>query len=103
MLSEDFDREARKEFEVSSNEIANGGVQKALVRFYRRHDKLVAEVLHGETDHVGHRHGDVGDIQRKEGIPGQRLAAIVGGDDLQTGEVAGLGKARRTGDLAKPL
>ena len=57
MPSENFDREARREFAVGSKEIASGGVQKALVRFYRRHDKLVSEVLNEPDSNIACRSG----------------------------------------------
>lgn len=57
MPSEDYDREARREFAVGSKEIVKGGVQRALVRFYWRHDKLVSEVLNEPDSNIACRSG----------------------------------------------
>ena len=40
-----FNSAAEEEIGVGRKEISEGGVQVALVRYYRRHDKLVADTL----------------------------------------------------------
>jgi len=46
------EREARHEYEISSQEIATLGIEEALRRFFRRHDQITSEVLSAEANHI---------------------------------------------------